>query len=553
MLCCCNRNDTFRTTLDRADSTLNQQPEKTLAVLDSIKPEADGVSKELRMRYLLLLAQSRNKSYQPLPSEDTLQAVIDYYRKHGTDNDRMQSLYMMGSLYRDKGDAPMALKYYNDAAAAADTTDSKCDLVTLSRVYGQMAELFHYQRTPTMELEMQKKAERTAIKAKDTLAAIAFYENSFSAYGLMGKDDSVVNVLTKASALYIKYGYYENAFQNIPPLIHIYLNRSEYDKVKKLIDLYETKSGFFDDKGNIKPGFEGYYARKGRYYYGIGKLDSAKHFFYKVLNYPQKIDNTMDGYNGLMSVYKQMHLLDSVAKYAELYCKMNDSISIKKASENILRMHTTYYQNKSQTLALQNGHIKSSFKMTMVCLCCIIFIIITTCIYYIRRFKKRQKEKLIKENTKFNFLLAQYEKQQKEEELRLTIENLTGTSEISTTIDSLADFEKSKIVEVFHRKKDFRQGVATPNKYEWRALEMQFSKNLPTIYKILINDKKLSPLELRTCILLILGFEDYSIANITDSAPQTITTAKSRANKKIFNAKGAKTLKAGLFQLIKEL
>ena len=85
----------------------------------------------------------------------------------------------------------------------------------------------------------------------------------------------------------------------------------------------------------------------------------------------------------------------------------------------------------------------------------------------------------------------------------------------------------------------------------WRALEIQFSKDMPSTYKILTMDKKLSPLEFHVCILLILDFKENEIVNLTDSMPQTITTAKSRANKKIFDVKGALTLKSELLRLIK--
>ena len=137
------------------------------------------------------------------------------------------------------------------------------------------------------------------------------------------------------------------------------------------------------------------------------------------------------------------------------------------------------------------------------------------------------------------------------ESRRMTVEELADATGLPSVIDNLSDFENSKIVGVFRKKKDFRSDNPIPNKAEWRALEVQFSKDMPSAYKILAKDKKLSPLELHVCMLLILDFEDSSIVNMTDSISQTITTAKSRANRKIFNEKSAQTLKAGLLQLIK--
>lgn len=142
------------------------------------------------------------------------------------------------------------------------------------------------------------------------------------------------------------------------------------------------------------------------------------------------------------------------------------------------------------------------------------------------------------------------EKEQKGEKLKLTIEELADATGLPSAIDNLNSFENSKIVEVFRKKKDFKSDNPVPNKAEWRALEVQFSKDMPYAYKVLAKDKKLSPLELHACMLLILDFADSSIVNLTNSISQTITTAKSRANKKIFKEKGAQTLKASLLQLI---
>jgi hypothetical protein len=81
---------------------------------------------------------------------------------------------------------------------------------------------------------------------------------------------------------------------------------------------------------------------------------------------------------------------------------------------------------------------------------------------------------------------------------------------------------------------------------------MQFSKDMHTVYKVLAKDKKLSPLGLHVYILLLLDFEESLIISLADFLPQTITTAKSRANLKIFNERCAQTLKTGLVQLIKD-
>ena len=62
--------------------------------------------------------------------------------------------------------------------------------------------------------------------------------------------------------------------------------------------------------------------------------------------------------------------------------------------------------------------------------------------------------------------------------------------------------------------------------------------------------KKLSELELRTCILLILDFEEGAIVGLTQTSSAVVSIAKRRANQKLFNEKTATTLKYNLKKLI---
>lgn len=41
--------------------------------------------------------------------------VLDYYSFWGKDGEKALANYMMGCVYRDRGNSPMALQYYNEA------------------------------------------------------------------------------------------------------------------------------------------------------------------------------------------------------------------------------------------------------------------------------------------------------------------------------------------------------------------------------------------------------------------------------------------------------
>lgn len=86
--------------------------------------------------------------------------LIDYYTQHGTANDQMRAYYLLGRVYDCKNNPILALRFYHEAIAKADTTATDIDYVTLSRAYAHSAKLFigKFDKRPTLAIEDAKKA-----------------------------------------------------------------------------------------------------------------------------------------------------------------------------------------------------------------------------------------------------------------------------------------------------------------------------------------------------------------------------------------------------------
>lgn len=202
----CNENEAVREMLDKADSLLIGKSDSALILLDSYQAEKDSYCKSQRMRYEMLRALAQNTEDVLFTSDSILLEVVDYYESHGTDHDRMRANYALGCAYRDLGDAPRAIKYYNDAVSYADTTSMQCDYRTLSRIYGQMASVYHYQRVPRFELKYLQSATEAAWKSNDTLSSLLFFEHMASPYLLLGKQDSIIYYCDEAAKKYLEIG-----------------------------------------------------------------------------------------------------------------------------------------------------------------------------------------------------------------------------------------------------------------------------------------------------------------------------------------------------------
>lgn len=132
----------YPTSLATADSLCAVRPDSALALLEQMDSTMQTTRKADRMYYQLLLADAMNKAYVDIKSDSILKEVVHYYDRHGSANERMRAHYLLGCAYRDMGEAPMALKCYQDAVEQADTTSKECNYSLMSKVYGQMGSLF---------------------------------------------------------------------------------------------------------------------------------------------------------------------------------------------------------------------------------------------------------------------------------------------------------------------------------------------------------------------------------------------------------------------------
>ena len=129
-----------------ADSLSEAAPQRAMTLIDSLDGEST-MNKSRHMKLLLLKAKVRNKLAMPM-STDSLKYIANYFDKHENSNERMLAYYILGCAYFDSKDAPMALQYFHEAAAKADTTDSNCDFKNLSRIYTFIGEILYKHLSP---------------------------------------------------------------------------------------------------------------------------------------------------------------------------------------------------------------------------------------------------------------------------------------------------------------------------------------------------------------------------------------------------------------------
>ena len=531
-----------------ADSLSEAAPQRAMTLIDSLEGES-AMNKSRHMKLLLLKAKVRNKLAMPM-STDSLKGIADYFDKHGDSNERMLAYYIIGCVYQRSQDAPMALQYFHEAAAKADTTDSSCDFLTLHRIHAWSAEIFKSQFAFSDAFHENSLAFKYAMKAKDTLNAIITYEKKSNIYNALGISDSAIFIRKKLYGLYSKYGYEKEAVKSLGLLINYGVENKELSDVKHYINLYEHKSGNFNDKGDIKKGVEIYYVTKGRYLAEINELDSAEYYFRKCAQTTKNYSDLKYCFDDLADIYRKRNRPDSVAKYADLARMMTDSAYAQMSTEHLQQMQAMYNYNRyrqtaeeAEKDALRTKYISIIIIMAIMAAAIGGALAVRT---YIMRKRRARVDEIKEYKRKINEL----------ETSRAELESINSglNAEVNRMIEEKTkkiDILKTEYEKNFNNVKDKDLFECEPIviQIRWKARkttkpmdkdEISRLKELFKDYRPLSNwENTLNNNEYLICLLVRLDFVPAEICILTDLSSSNISNIRKRLLEKMTGREGS--------------
>ena len=592
LLLSCGKRQEYREMLSRAEAVMNDHPDSALTMLDSLGIHETEFDKRFLRKYQLRRLQAENKTNVPLTSDSLAKILVSYYDSHGNANERMLAHYLLGCTYRDMGEAPHAIDCYLDATTQADTTAKDCDFYTLSCVYSQMAAIFHRQLLLSNEIETRKKASHYAYRAKNVFYAIYDMEKSVGAYILQNKRDSAERIMIKAIQQYQDNGYSQEALQVAINLLYLYTEQpNKIENIKEILRKVESEANWIKSDKILKPSQRVYYYYKGKYYLLTENLDSAESCFRMVYrpNMPITLQNSM--YKGLLSVFQKRHITDSIAKYAQLYCEVNDSSIAKKDQDLTAQMAASYNYNRYQKEAIEKERKVKRLNNILF-----ISIVTTISMAYIlwRRHHnkiKKMKEEFTKAKNDYQNNLHTLElldtthktiietiQQELNQEIEASlstrtkydnaqkrledISNLYETDrqellqEISSLKKKIENLKRSEAIYKYFKKtnsfletdsvKHIKELINKPlepiEDRDWNLLFNSFSLYYPALIQDLRNSPGITQQHIRTCMLTILEVRGLDIANKLNVKGQRITNIKSEVNHALFNENSARSL-----------
>ena len=558
LLASCAGNRKYDDLMQQADSIMNADDDSAkvaIRMLDGVKSQLSEFTKKQRMRYELLHHKGMNKACITFTSDSVMKEVVDYYDNHGSANERMLANYVLGCVYRDMHEAPMALKYYNKATEQADTTAADCDYGTLYRVYSQMGFLFSKQYLPYQELNAFDKAEKYAYLAKDTLNAIINYQNKGDAYDYLGKKDSVIAINLQAAKLFKKHGNDYAAAIAFGCNYDYYIEKKDSINAKKAFEAYNSTG--YEGNSNYEDAKAYVLYQKGTYYLFVNKQDSAYDNLSLSLKMCKSYSIKAATTKALAQYYAKVNQPAMAMKYALQSSEYNDSDLIEARKTQLQQVQAMYDYSRNQEIA-KNADQKAerSTRMNyMIVLSCLMLFLLLSYIYRkqiaikkkkiavskrlyedsLLKLKRLQDEraKLVAENDN---KLAQVimEKENTISKLKAEITHIQERYSLSSVSDAdliLKDssiYKKIKFIEVHPKEKMCEE--------DWKELADTIEEVVPNFIPVLKN--KLNDKDYQICLLVRLGFSTSLVARLLGLSDAAISKSRKTMLKKICRKEG---------------
>ncbi len=515
-------------------------PQVAMQRLDSIKPLFDNETEYMQNKLALLEIRLRDKAYITHSSDCTIKKVCSYFEKNGTETEKQEVYYYMGSVYRDLNDYPNAVTNFLKSVEIAEThTDKDCAL--WENAYSQLSHLYGMQLNYTEALDIALRQlqiaevngtinERTYMnvatayfKINDTTNTKLFCDkaiNTIIRKGICKKNADIVSI---AMYYYAKNGQKENAIEchNLLGLL----------KEEELPRNYATNLAI--------------------YYETFISVDSAATVFKRQYELDSRPEPQYNAARWLTRYYTQKGDYEKAAEYAIKFIDANEAVIDKISLE-----HTTnaknffqYRRDKEEEAQLMQKAAKFRYN-SMLAVSVSIILLLSVVLFYFWRKKQLLNVILSKEeNIKQAKALAAEKDIELAKEKREIAQKNQELEALNTTNSKLAkqllaaeeDFkllvaqnrELTKLTlmndiaknagDIIEKVKKTSKGKYHLNDDEWKELLGAIDRLYPEFtYEVQAKFKKISEPMLRVCYLMKIGLTGPQIVNLTDYPRQTV-------------------------------
>ncbi len=522
-------------------------PNVAMQKLDSIKPLFDNETEYMCNKLALLEIRLRDKAYIMHTSDDTIKMVCNFFEKSGTEIEKQEVYYYMGSVYRDLNDYPNAVTKFLKSAEIAEKNENT-DKTLLQNAYSQLSYLYATQHDYTEALNAGLK--QLDIAEKNGTANERTYMNVASYY--IGTNDT-------ANAI----KYYNYVTENIN---YTNINKSNSDIIAAAMGDYALL-GYRDEATacynsltrlrNEELPFN-YLVNLAIYYEHIISVDSAATIMRKHFNTTSRVESQYDAAQWLTQYYVSQKYYEKAAEYAIKFIDANKAVINKINLEHTTNAKNFYqYRRDKEEEALVMQRAAKFRYNSMLAVSVSVILLLAGAMFYIWRKKQLldvilSKEENIKQvkalAAKKDFEIAKEKQEIEQKTQELKDLNATNSRLAKQLQGAEEDFkllvaqnrELTRLMlmndiagedgDIIEKVKKTSKGKYHLNDEEWKELLGAIDRLFPEFtYEVQAKFKRINEPMLRVCYLLKIGLSAPQIANLTGYPRQTVFDRIKRA------------------------
>ena len=540
----------YRKGLTEADSITSVNPQRAMAMLDSMKQEMADAPENEQMYHKLLCIKASVKAYITPTSDSTILPIVEYYETTGDKKLLPEAYYCAGRTYQNLNDAPRALEYYQKAI---DLT-SENNLKMKSALYFHSGRLFLNQALYNKALDMYKNTLVCDTKLNDSINIIHTLRDLAYTYNKNNQKDSSLYYYKKAYEVAENMDNKQMKMSVLAQMSAFYIDIGDYKKAKECLQP--------ELSANIKLELSPDYVMALKICMNTSQYDSA-HFYAQELLKIGTVYAKQTASRYLTELALKEKNYNNAEEHLKQFNIYTDSVKIITATESVNRMNSLYNYNlrekENLTLKAENANRKFTFTIVLSGVFILAFVLFTY-IYYNRQKQKQQTERLKRLKKELYKQSEEYIRKNEEkintleQELKITSDKnmllVERIEEQRTDLMLANEAAKRKLAkkestktrltatDIYKTIQDHIKREKVINTKEWNALENVIIQEIDDFKNHLHSYHNISHHEYHICMLIRLDITPKDIATLLGCTPSAVSKARKRLQEKFFSDKG---------------
>ena len=515
---------------------LAERNETDSATLLLQRIDVDSLNEHNRHFYDLMTIKTRDKSYKNIANDTAIVEIIEYFEKKGTRDEQSEAYYYGGRVYREMGDLPQSLDYFQKALDVLGDAPSRLK----GKISSQMGQMFLNLQMFDLAIPQFHNAVQYNKMYADSVNLIYNYRAISDCYYKLNNSDSTIFYLK--AVLNVAESIENERKSEIKirnSIVDYYIKQRDYETARKeyaVVDSLRKKYDFNKD-----------YLVYTEINMSIINGDYAKtEQLSKQLTESSSVDSRWFAYGILKDIAKQRGNNTDSYNYLCRYEACIDSINADASRDAVVHQNSFYNYSLREK---ENVFLKAKQQrlLNSIFIIVVVLLILATCVW-VYVYKNRNLK------LQLTLLLSKIEKLQLQSSPKreinvedMTIEQLQNEyhiafKQLTKNINLETYCIPNEILEskIYHKFKDSISNESVKiDKEDWSLLnEIVNSVHKDFKLKLYRFSNKISEHEYQMCLLVKCRFSNVEISKLTNRERSSISHAKKRLYKKLLNVGG---------------